>query len=192
MCLDKPDKALEILKAGNAGGINNGAIGVIFAMVKEEPDEALPYLSDALLESVVNTMRLSMAYANCYGQKDDTDSAAAVLEWAYGFVDGLRIPGRISHLDKDCVMILASRAAVAADAGDFALAESYLRRAHETAVAYDESQDCGFTNIKFNHSTTPWVAFDDFGSRADDGIETLLKKQDPLSEKLLEIWERVK
>lgn len=192
MCLDKPDNALEILKAGNAGGINNGAIGSIFAMVKKEPDEALPYLSDALLGCVMDVMRLSVAFANCYGQKEDPEYAASVLEWTYGVIDGLRIPGRISHLDKACVMILALRGIVAVEAGDFALAESYLRRAHETAVAFDESQDYGFTNIKFNHSTTPWVAFDDFGSRADDGIEALLKKQEELSEKLLEIWERVK
>ncbi len=191
ICLKKPDKALEILKVDNAGGINNCMIGMILALEKKEPDEALPYLSDALVEHVMRTMHLAAAYANCYGQKDDPD-AAAVLEWAFGVVDGLRIPGRISNLDKDCVMLLASLAAVVAEAGDFALAEAYLVRARDAAKLFDASQDNSFANMKFQHSTTPMVAFDDFGSSAMGGIESLLKKQDDNSEKLLEIWERVK
>jgi len=192
ICLEKPDKALEILKANNAGGTSNGTIGMIFAMVKNQPDEALPYLSDALVDIVMHAMRLATAYANCYEQKGDTDSAASVLEWVYDVVDGLRIPGRISHLDKDCVMILASLAVVAAEGGNFELAETYMRRAHETAVLFDVSQDSGFANMKFQHSKAPKIAFDDFGNCAIEGIEEMLKRQESLSEKLLEIWGRIK
>ncbi len=192
ICLDKPDKALDILKAGNAGGINDGMIGFILALEKKQPDEALPYLSDALLDQVMDVMRLAIAYTNSYVSKGDLDSAASVLEWVYKVIDGLRIPGRISHLDKDCVLILVSLAIVSVEAGDLARAGEYLVRARDTALLFDASQDNGFANIKFQHSASPKVAFDDFGSCAMDGIEETLKKQDEYSETLLEIWHRIK
>lgn len=47
--LNEKDRAVELLKNNNAGGIFNAYIGLCLALDGKNPDDAMPFLSGALL-----------------------------------------------------------------------------------------------------------------------------------------------
>ncbi len=191
LCMDKPDKAVELMKANNAGGINNNEIGYLLIMSKKQPDEGLPYLSNALIDCLSKLLRISTAYANAYMQKGKFGEAVSILKWMFSILDGLRVPGLISHLDKECVQIMTGLACLYAENGNYTLSEKYLKEAYDMAVAFDHAPDNGFSKMKFYSGTDQMTAFDNFGFTAVEGIRQTISKQNQLSDKLLEIWNRL-
>lgn len=63
MGLEEKDKALEQLKMNNADGLNDASIGFILATDFKKPDEALKYLSSALISETTSLLRVASGYA---------------------------------------------------------------------------------------------------------------------------------
>ena len=66
LSLGAVDKAVDMLKKHNAGGIYNDLIGMTMASEDRYIEKAMPYLSDALLEHVVALIRTVIGYFNLF------------------------------------------------------------------------------------------------------------------------------
>ena len=74
--LGDEEKALEILKKTNHCGINNDTIGLSLAGICNRPEEAVSYLSMALLEELSSFIRVTMGYMNVFFKSPANKSQA--------------------------------------------------------------------------------------------------------------------
>ena len=191
LCMKRTDDALELLKKNNADGLNDGDIGDIYASVKHQPDEALPYLSNAMLDCFTKLHRTVQGYANAYADKRDHASALEIMLWLRGIVAGLRLPDKTSYLYKQETQLLTGCAQIAAAGGDEDKARRYLREALMLARRFDTDPDYGFTNTRFFHGDGCVTAFDDFGDTAMNGVARMLADDDKTAQRLGQIWEEL-
>ena len=87
--LGEDEQAVELLKKNNSGGIYNDLIGLTLASSCKRPDEALPFLSEALLHGVVSIFRSVMGYLNVFFEKKDFEAArgnTALVNDCFGWV----------------------------------------------------------------------------------------------------------
>ncbi len=187
--MQQTDQALALLKANNADGLNNGEIGFTIAGSRNTPDEALPYLSSALLDDVTKLLRVTVGFANAYGQQNDHDAVLGVTQWMRGLVTGLMVPGRVTYLDKVNAELLSLCSAAAAAMNRPEDAKAYLMEAIDAAKRFDAAPVYKFEGTRFYHATKDYVAFDDFGSTAMEGIGDVLRSNDQ-NEELIALWEK--
>ena len=108
-------------------------------------------------------------------------------------LSGLRIPGKVSYLDRAEVILLGRQARYSNAAGDMAAAEGYLRRAAGLALRFDASPEYGIENIRFCHTAKPVLVYDSFGRTAFQCLEdSLLHGGEPDSSSLQELWRKIK
>ena len=184
--MGRTDEALEELKRSNAGGLNNAAIGS--ALAENRPDEALPYLSNALIEHVSQLMMTSFGFFNAYCATMEYAAALDELNWMAGVIDGLCVPGRVSHFDKEVAELLTACVVTAARMGDQDGARGFYDRALARAEVYDAAPANDFVHSKFYHAQKRIMAFDDFGATAREGVRESMKK-DEYANLLLAQWE---
>lgn len=170
--LGQTDKAVELMKRNNAAGLNDDSIGLILS--KTKPDEALPYLSDALVVTLMKLFRISIGLSRVFYAKGDTESMLGVQLWMAGVIDGMRVPGRVSHLDKELSVLMAACAATAAELGRPEAAREYLERAEAAAGLFDAAPNYGFTAMRFFNGDANITAFDDMGATAYDGVKLIM------------------
>lgn len=100
LSLGESDKAIDILKENNAGGLYNDLIGLIMATEKRYEKNAQEYLADALLGHVVSLIRTITGYLNIFYNKKDYESAKAILKWGIQVISGLKDADKSSFLTK--------------------------------------------------------------------------------------------
>lgn len=188
--LGETDKALEILKRYNVQGMNNDQIGYLLAVECRRPDEALPYISEALIDILTLLIRTSIAFINAMGEKGQHREALEFLQWARGVISPLLNENRISFLDKSCVMLLAACAHIYMELGEEDNAENCLREALKAAKRFDAAPDYSMEGVRFYHGGSKGTAFDSFGQTALEGIE--LSVEDGENEALRRIWSGIK
>ena len=105
--LGEPDRAIAILKENNARRMNHAAIGYIMASDLNTPEEAVEYLSKALLDGVVTQFQIVMGYLNVYMKTKRYQEAVNILNWKIASYQGLKLPGTASFLDKNEAMLEA-------------------------------------------------------------------------------------
>lgn len=186
--LGQTDEALERMKANNAGGLNDDAIGSTLVKL-HRPDEALPYLSDALVRYVSNNlMRVATGLTNAYCDKKDYASAMAATDWFRSVLDGLRKPNEISFLDMEIVQLWAATAQIALMQGDEARAREALKQAGVEAKRFDAAPSYGYGNMRFFNGTATMTAFSDFGDTAATGIEKAIRENEDCGKRLGALW----
>lgn len=190
--LDQPDKALELLKENNFCGIYSGQIGCILASNCHKPDEALPYLTDALGRNVLDLFSVVTGYMNAYADKKDFSSALDILDWYRSLTAGLNPPGVITYLSKMAVILSTVRAVLLAKSGDRDAAREALRQAKSQALLFDAAPSDALSGIKFYHKEKAAIGFDNFGSTAMEGISNQIGKDGENRRLLGDIWEEVK
>lgn len=187
--LGRTEEAVEQLKQNNADGLNNGEIGYLLAADLKRPDQALPYLCEALIDHVSDLFRVTLGYCNAYGQQEDWVTADAILEWMYTLTCGLKRPGASSYLDRQALFLLIIRAANAAQRKDMTAARELLMQAHGEGMQFDTMPNYGFEGMRFFAGTKKPTAFDDFGTSALEGVKDMLSQQaEPMASTLLAIW----
>ena len=92
-------QAVELMKKYNSGGIYNDLIGVMLSSCCKRPDEALPFLSEALIRNVVSGIRVVTGYLNIFIDKKDYKKAQEMILWEMKILSGLK-QGKSSFLDK--------------------------------------------------------------------------------------------
>ena len=183
--------ALKLLKEYNVEGVNNVEIGTILAKEKETSQEALTYLTRALLRAETSMLQFSVGYANACLH---LDRPAQVLEFnrlLYQFIQGLKEPGKMSYLDKAQVILLLLNAFACTQLGDRERTKEYLRQARQLALRFDAAPSYGLEHHKFITLQRDATAYDDFGPTAMEGVEAQLKDNESDYPGLWALWEEV-
>lgn len=183
------EEALKRLKKNNYGGINNSTIGIILSMHYKKPEEAMEYLTDALVHAYGEFSRITLGFANAYYKLGQLEKAYDVIFLMYTLEQQLRGDGAVNSLDRDSVRTQTLLAEIAAEQGKEELAYTWLKQAKETAERFDAAPVYSMRDIKFYHSKEDAVGYDDFGVTAMDGIHTFL--DDDAGKALRPIWEKI-
>lgn len=170
MNLGQTKKGLELLKKNNAGGLNEGVIGFVLASGEHQPDEAMPYLTTALLDALLNMYRCMLGFANAYADKGQLAVASDALVTMRNFIVSLKREGVPSYLDMLEVQILSGCVDYAFQQGDLAAVRKYLTEAKSLARRFDANPVYQFSGMKFFHGGKNPTAFSDFGTTALDGL----------------------
>lgn len=190
LALGEYDKGLEILKQYNPCRINHPVIGYTLASSCSAPEEALPYLSTALLDLTQTHMQIVMGYVNYYYKTGKYQDVLSVLDWALAFYPGLRDPEKQCYIDKCEASLWALRAAVLVSLRQKEAACDSLRRAKTIALRFDEAPSYDAANVRFVSVQEPATAFDDMGDTVMLSLDHVIA--DFEDSEVHELWKAVK
>lgn len=192
LSLGKSDKGIQQLKEHNPCGVNDDLIGQELATKAARRDEALPYLSSALLNNTASLYRIVFGFLNLFFAKEDFSTSIQIIQWLITYVEGLRTEKAPSFLDKNLVCLLALEGAVYSKIGQMDEAKSSLYKAHQIALAFDAAPNYTSQNIRYCETQEFHTAYDNLGTSAMDTIQhTLLDGADSPEEPILKLWEEV-
>lgn len=186
--LGEAEKAVELLKSNNPCGINDALIGQTLASTCELPDEAVPYLSMALLNNIATFTRIVMGYSNVYFKRREFASAVDILRVALAFFGHFREPKKSNFLDKASALFYICLAHAQNELGETDAARESLCIAKNAAEEFDRMPDYKGNSIRFV-STKSTTVFDDLGDTAKKALLNLI--QDINSETLSALWEEL-
>lgn len=175
LMLEEREKALELLVAHNADGIYSDMIGFTLATDEKHPEEAVPFLSEALLKSILTLVRTVMGYVNVFFNQKDYLSAEAILHWGAGVLAGLKDADHPSFLDKIGSVFHVCIAHVQIESGDTESACRSLLLAKELAEHFDAAPEYKSDAIRFVTLIKPVSAYDALGETAMAGIQNILR-----------------
>ena len=187
--LGDEEKALEILKKNNPCGINNDMIGSSLAGICNRPDEAVGYLSIALVDKLASLVRIANGYMNVYFKKNDFSSGESILRVILDFFSALKEPEKASFLDKPCADFYVCLALAQHKQGKFAEARQSLCTAKRLAEFFDRKPDYTADNIRFVHTAKRHTAFDDLGATATESV--LQAVRDMECAEFTALWEEI-
>jgi len=164
------EKAVEIFKQNNSRGGNNDFIGYILSAYCARADEAMPYLSKALLRCAASFHRVATGYFHAYFAQGDFRSATDILRVCLDFFHALEKPGQNSFLVKTSVELYACLAAAQLGMGELEEAKESLRTAKRLAEQFDAAPDYAGASVRFVSADKPMTAFDDMGDTAMSSI----------------------
>lgn len=185
--VEEPEKAVELLKDNNACGINNDAIGLFLAGACDRPEEAVSYLSAALVDALASFVRVVMGYVNVYFKRRDFSSGESILRLALEHLSGWKETGRSGFLDKPCVSLHVCLAYAQMELGETGGALSSLRTAKELAEEFDRSPSYEVDSIRFVCADGRQTVFDDLGETAMACLRNAVQAMD--SEVFSALWE---
>lgn len=187
--LGDEEKALDLLKQNNPRGIFNDVIGLELAGVCHRTDEAMEYLSTALVSVSAMLIRITSGFMNVYFKRDDYASAASVLTLALDFFSGLKLEGKSNLFDKPCADFDVCLAYAQLKLGKPDDARSSLRAAKKLAEDFDRNPDYSADSLRFVSAAKRQTAYDGLGSTAMDAV---MKTLNTLEDKALSgIWEEI-
>ena len=188
----KKESALKMLKENNVGGMHNSQIGVIYAASLEfPPEKAETYLTDAFQNSLSNLLRTMIGYLNYYERKNNREAQLEAALWAMSYLESLLVENRISVVHKYLAGCYAECARIYDLLGHPAESERFLKKAYETAAAFDRSPSMSRKNIRFFLATKHGdTIFDDAGSTAMAIICEMIDRES-WSTAMRAAWERI-
>ncbi len=186
--LDETDKAIELMKAHNAGGMFNHRIGFVLVQ-KEKAEEAVPFLSEAFANTITTLIYIIMGYINVFFARSDYASAEAILHCGTKFFLGLRKERRTNYLDKINSGLFAALAGAQFLSGQKEEALASLKQAHELAAFFDASPSYDESDIRFITRIEGASAYDDIGATALDVINNVVNGVE--NESFAALWKSV-
>ena len=186
LALGEAEQAVELLKAHNSGGLYNDLIGLTLASECKRPEEALPFLDEALVEVITGLIRIVTGYLNVYFLRRDYASAQAMLQWALDTFSGLTDGGRPNFLWKvgSVAYVCLAHAQMQSGKGD--PARRSLGRAKAMAKAFDASPDYRANAIRFVIRAESAGVYDDLGATAAESVEKAVSEMEDAA--LSAIW----
>ena len=172
--LGEREKSVELLKQNNAGGMFSDNIGVMLAVFMDAPEEAAPFLSEALTGGMSTLLRVIVGFAFLFRSRKDWDSAMHVLSWGIALLAGIKEEARPDYLEKAHAEMLVLLAYAQAKAGMRAESGSSLEKAHSMALRFDSMPDYSVRTMRFADDTEQSAFFDIFGATAMESIATLI------------------
>ena len=180
LALGHADEAVALLQKHNAAGMYNDIIGMTLAADCKRPDDALPYLSEALLDRIASLLRTVMGFINVYIPRGDFSTAADLLQWTLTSMEGLRCAGSVSCLDKINCFLLTCLSYVRFRLGDSSGAGDHLRHAMALAASFDAAPDYSTAGIRFAAGGRLHSVYDSLGDTSLSCIEnTIASLEDP-------------
>ena len=186
--LGEPDKAIELWKSHNAGGVFSPQIGQTLAQ-HDQLEEAQRFLSEALLKLVSDLINTIIGYMNVYLKRGDYASAQAILRWGIGLLPGLREADKPNYFDKVSAAFLAALAGAQFLSGQVDEARGALTKAKELAAFFDASPSYDESDIRFVGRVEGASAHDDMGATAMEAIGHAVAQFE--NEELTALWRSV-
>ena len=189
--MGQDDKAIELLKKHNIDGINDFQIGLLLSKDKEKAEEALKYLSDALVYAYNELYNLCIGYANAYGNLGKAEDAAEFTLWLYHLGKGLRDTSMVTWMDRGDVGLFIVLADMDVQRGDSKGAYEWLVKARDAAQRFDASPEHRTSiGMKFYHGSERSTSYDDMGETAMSIIENHLADEE-IGAHLRPIWDKI-
>ncbi len=187
--LGETDKALELLKAHNAGAIFDDMIGIMLLSHGKDPEEAHHFLEDGFLRTVSSLIQTVIGYAMLFDVKNDCASGMDMIRWIIPVLQGLKKTNEPDFLDKMIVVFNVFLAIFQYKSGDRKGAEDSLRKAKPMALAFDTAPNYAANRVKYVRESETTNAHDLLGKTAMDAAEYVLRDKDPEIRKL---WAQVR
>lgn len=190
IAIGEAETGISILRESNIRGINDAVIGYALASVSHKPEEALPFLSRAMIDTVFNQMQeLSIGFSNAYLDLGQTEEAVYAMQWYADILEGLRIPGESSFLDKMEAICLCRVVTLSMRQNNRERALQALRRAVVLARRFDENPQYKMSGIRFFHGSGIETAYDDFGTSTLEGLYQQITENPETRPQMLALWE---
>ena len=186
LSLGELDQAVELLKKNNAGDLYSDLIGLTLAADCRRPEEALPFLSSALLDRVTDLVRTALGYVNVYFYRKDFAEAKAMLGWILGVLAGVKDGEKPCFADKIAVMFRVCLAYAHLQTGDAEAARRELSMAKATAASYDAAPDPRAGALRFVLDDERAGVYDNLGATCAQTVEKAVGDME--SDELCEIW----
>ncbi len=189
MELGKEEKALELLKSNNPRGINDDVIGQSLAAFCNRPEEAVEYLSTALVSVSAMLIRIVNGFVNVYFKRNDYASGASILKLALDFFAGLKLEGKSNLFDKPCVSFLICLAHAQLKLEKPGDARASLLAAKKLAEEFDRAPRYCADSLRFVSAVKQQTAFDSLGSTAGETAAKTITSLE--NESLSRMWEEI-
>ena len=168
--LGETDKALELLKAHNAGAIFNDMIGIMLLSHGRDPAEANGFLEDGLLRTISSLIQTVIGYAMLFDVKNDNTSGTEMMQWIIPALEGLKKTDEPDFLDKMIAVFDAFLAVFQYKAGNRKGAEDSLGKAKPLALAFDAAPNYAANRVKYVREPEMTNAHDLLGKTAMDAV----------------------
>lgn len=142
-------QAAELLMRHNKEGVYNHQIGLTLSLMLKSPQEAQPYLSEALLGSLAKTIQTVMGKAYAFSLTGEQDAAERLLLWGLGLLEGLQQPDATGYADQAGSFLHTLLSYVLLKQNRYAQAAAALRHAHELAQRFDASPNYNASSFWF-------------------------------------------
>ena len=149
LMLGRGDQAAEFLKQHNREGIFNDQIGLVLSLFCRKPEEAQPFLSEALVATLNQTIQTVIGKAYAFVLCGDPDSAEKLLLWGLNLAEGLKQPETTGFLDSGCAFLYSILAYVYLKKDCFADAEKSMRKAFALAERFDAAPNYDARSFRF-------------------------------------------
>ena len=143
------DEAAELLKRHNREGIYNDLIGMTLSVICARPEEAQPFLSQALLDALSRMVQTILGKAYAFVLSGDPDSAESLLMWGLNMLDGLKQPEMTGYIDQTCSFLNLQLAGVYLKKDSPAQARQAMAQALELANRFDSSPNYDARSVRF-------------------------------------------
>jgi len=188
--LGEREKGLQLLKEQNAGDLYSALIGEVLAAEMDRPEEALPYLSKALIHAFSNIAYIIFGFDSVYRSRLDLENGQAILRWGIETLRGLKSSDRAGFIDKLCAVYYVCLADFQVRAGHADIARDSLAHARSLALAFDAAPDYDLLSLRFViDSRQPSGAYDTLGATGCEAIDNALKALS--NDTLTAIWKEL-
>lgn len=187
--LGEREESLELLKKNNVSGVFSDYIGALLAGYLGRPEEASPFLAEALLEGLSTLQTAVVGYVFLFRSRGDWASALAVSSWGLELLNGLKTETQTDSLDKVQAEMLAVLAYAQTQAGQREAAVESLRKAAVCAQRFDSMPDYSLKSLRFAEHMDQITVFDIFGASAAGSVTELLRRLDAPA--LCEQWKEL-
>ena len=173
LCLDRAEEAVEILKNSNVGGLYDNRIGLALSADRKRAEDAIPFLSEALMGCVGSLVNTIVGYVNVYYLQKDYAGIREITQWGIGTLSGLKDGDAPCFLDKVNGMLLVclAYAQLQEDKNNIPAVRSALRQAKQLAQSFDAAPDSHAGALRFVSDRVPIGVYDDIGNTGMEGIE---------------------
>lgn len=177
---EKTEEALESLKKNNICGINNSLIGMTYARMLKQPENAKEYLMKAFSDGFGNMIRTMAGYVYMYEIQKDYVRSMEALNWLYAFIESVRKEdAENTFLDTLKAAVLIQSAVTQERLGNTGQAIDLIHSAHKLARQFDVAPVYKFTGIRFfEDAGEEATAYVDIGSTVREAVENILDENE--------------
>ena len=172
--LGEQEKTIELLRKNNAGGIFSGDIGAFLSIYRDAPEEAGPFLSEALLSGASTLFTAILGYVFLFRSRNDWASAMDILSWGISLLDGLKAENKPGFLEKTLAEMLVLLAYVQTKVGRQAESSDSLKKALALALRFDAMPDYSLKAMRFTEGMDQSICYDILGATASESITNLI------------------
>ncbi len=188
------EKAIEILKKYNTGGLNDAAIAMTMSVMENhDKKETEEYLTAAFSGVATDLIRTMSAYINYYIRTGNIKAALEASQWFMTTLDSVKIDAdMVCYTDRLTAALEAMSSSFMMYLGQGEEAEKFMHSAYRRATAFDSLPVYTARGIKFlGGENMNRIISDDLGETAISAVERVLRS-DERNRQALELWEQIK